>query len=42
MQMHNLSGVIGLAEKYSAAEVWILFSGWQLALYFSGGFPAPP
>jgi len=29
--MHRSSGVIGSAEKYSAAEIRILFGGWLLA-----------
>jgi len=33
VHMHKSSGVIGSAEKYSAAEIWILFGGWRLAPY---------
>jgi len=34
VHMHKSSGVIGSAEKYSAAEILILFGGRQLAPHF--------
>jgi len=35
--MHKSSGVIGSAEKYTAAEIRILFGGWRLTPYFFQG-----